>query len=222
MDKHKDDKGDMKVDLIKGSGDKKGLSVPLSELRRINGFNQKAINDIKGDDNASFLLDDGHMSLSEAQSIEKTVKGRHFGTGEVENNVEHWFAREVLNKTKDFVNDKEISNFMALPSQRNNVEAGKQVNIERYGDKFTLLKNWQSTLHGPSNFKWVSEASGREIVISNKKAAETRPEYRGTYNYGPKAISTSHVLLDVKPWVGDGNSPDDSTGSWQRMKMMAK
>ncbi len=71
------------------------------------------------------------------------------------------------------------------------------------------------------NVKFVSPDGKMEAIYDATGTLVTDPRDVGTYNYSPFngtiKSAIGHYVKDVKPWIRWGNSPDDTTSSWQRM-----
>ena len=66
-----------------------------------------------------------------------------------------------------------------------------------------------------TNVKYTSPDKHQELIFEKDDTLETDPKDLGTYNFGTGIID--HYVLDVKPWIRWGNSPDDTTTKFERM-----
>jgi len=101
-----------------------------------------------------------------------------------------------------------------------NIEPRMQPNPD-VDKSWILLPYKQSVFHqygdGTVNKKYVN-IDGRETILSELGSRVTRPDIKGSYNFGSKPESWEHVVYDILPWIIWGNDRKDPTTSGQRLK----
>lgn len=80
-------------------------------------------------------------------------------------------------------------------------------------------ENWYHRHKGQTgNVKYYHPITGQEVIFDKDGNIVTSPENGGTKNYGPNPASPEHGFYDVLPYWMWGNSEDDSTPFWNRVK----
>ena len=106
----------------------------------------------------------------------------------------------IPESVKDLPSDWKTSDTELYPDR----EKGPAANAH----KFTSSKN----------VKFVSPDGKMEAIYNEKGILVTDARDIGTYNFCPSEESIiGHYVKDVKPWIRWGNSPEDTTTSFQRM-----
>ncbi len=157
-------------------------------------------------------LQNGHMSLTEAQTIESEILDKD-GTGGrgVKSWGEHWNARRALNQEGDNARiAKEYGNKMTHHIYQklsiNGVDWLRSGGTIYHGDKAKVWPVWQAK----GVDKWYTKG-GREIVFYNQQLLkDTR--LGGTYNFGKRQETGGlHKELDIDPFTirNDRSSPYD-------------
>jgi len=81
----------------------------------------------------------------------------------------------------------------------------------------------QFTAEGEPNHKFVSFDGSQEGVYNSSEKLVTDPIDVGTYNFCPHSKSAfGHAVLDVAPWIIWGNSSDDRSSIYGRIKYLTK
>ena len=159
---------------------------------------------------AHSALENGHMSYSEAQTIEGEITNKKGAGGDgVKSWGEHWNAREALNRPADIKRiadspfGKQMSRYFVFRVTIDGVDWNRAEADQYHGpDKdFRLGK--------AKNVNKFVTKGGREIVMRDDGTLETRSLYGGTYNFGKKQVSFGHVKYDIDPWKDRGkrNNP---------------
>ena len=77
-----------------------------------------------------------------------------------------------------------------------------------------------------SNVKLTSPNGETEGIYNKEGWLVTDPRDMGTHNFCPSGEwweigkNIGHYVKDIKPWIRWGNSPDDTTTPWQRMRAL--
>ncbi len=74
--------------------------------------------------------------------------------------------------------------------------------------------------NGEPNLKFVSPDGKREVIFDSDWNVVTDDKDIGTYNYASPDLRLAHGIVDVLPWIVYGNTPEDTTTIWDRIKGM--
>ena len=70
--------------------------------------------------------------------------------------------------------------------------------------------------YGNKDYRGKGIAEGQQAIYDTNGNLVTSPENMGTFDFGAPG-TMAHKVLDVKPWIDWGNSPQDRTSMGQRM-----